>query len=60
MAGDEEGQDRRGGGRQRGLALVLALLLALAVGFLAFHLQGQYQLPLLVVAANRLWFAGIL
>lgn len=69
MAGDEEVQDRRGGGRQRGLALVLALLLAVSVGILAYRLQGQYQLPLLAVAAITsffglcfvfFWLAGVI
>ena len=69
MAGDEEVQDRRGGGRQRGLALALAFLVAVSVGLLAFRAEGLYQLPLLGVAAFAsflglcfvlFWLAGVI
>ncbi|MEO6607571.1 MAG: response regulator [Aestuariivirga sp.] len=71
MAGDEVVQDgaRRSSGRQNAVALVLAFLLAVAVGALAYRVQGLYQLPLLAAAALLsffglcfafFWLAGVI
>jgi two-component system cell cycle sensor histidine kinase/response regulator CckA len=71
MAGDEDVQDRvrRGSDRQNVVALVLAFVFAVAIGALAYRLQGQYQLPLLAAAAVAsflglcfvfFWLAGVI
>ena len=60
MAGVEEAGEsvrRNGNGRQGILALALALVLAVATGGLAYHLQAQFQ-PVLLIAAAIASFLG--